>query len=231
MKWRWTRVRAMLRAMTTTITTTPLHVPAGDGERIWITGDTITIKAGAASTGGALSLLEVEAAPGEGPPPHVHEHEDEAFYVLDGEFEFVLGDERVRGGSGTFAWVPRGTVHRFSCTGEQAGRILIAFTPGGMDGFFRAARATRRRRRDRAHRGGGAPPRAARRRLGGALSARAGQRAASTSAAARSPDCTAPSMYPLQTVPVSDPAQCTTPIGARSAAPKVVHAPVGMEQP
>jgi quercetin dioxygenase-like cupin family protein len=110
-------------------------VPAGEGERLWIVGDTMWIKAAEPS----MTAIECEAAPGGGPPPHIHDDEDEAIYVLDGEFEFLVGAETVAGGPGTFVFVPRGTVHRFACTGERAGRILIVFTPGGMDGFFREA--------------------------------------------------------------------------------------------
>jgi quercetin dioxygenase-like cupin family protein len=114
-------------------------LPGGEGERIWIAGDTLTVKGSAAATGGSLSLVEVEAAPGEGPPLHIHVTADEALYVLEGEFEIVIGQELHSCGPGAFAFVPRGTVHRFRCTGQSAGRIIALFTPGGMDGFFREA--------------------------------------------------------------------------------------------
>jgi quercetin dioxygenase-like cupin family protein len=108
-------------------------------ERIWIVGDTLTLKATAETTRGALTLIECEAAPGGGPPPHIHEREDEAFYVLDGAFEIQLGDELLRAGPGDFAFVPRGMVHRFANVGDTPARILILFTPGGIEEFFRAA--------------------------------------------------------------------------------------------
>lgn len=108
-------------------------------EQIWIVGDTLTFKATAETTHGALTLIECDAAPGGGPPPHVHEREDEAFYVLDGAFEIQLGDEVMRAGPGDFAFVPRGMVHRFANVGDAPARILIAFTPGGIEEFFRAA--------------------------------------------------------------------------------------------
>jgi quercetin dioxygenase-like cupin family protein len=126
--------------MTINGTLTAAHASlAGNGERIWIVGDTLTFKATADTTGGALTLIECEAAPGGGPPPHVHEREDESFYVLDGEFEILLGDELLQAGPGDFAFVPRGTLHRFANVGDTAGRILILFTPGGLETFFRAA--------------------------------------------------------------------------------------------
>jgi quercetin dioxygenase-like cupin family protein len=117
----------------------PHAVPASAGERIWIQGNTVTLKATAVTTGGALTLTEIEAAPGAGPPRHLHEHEDEWFYALDGTFEIVLGGETVVIGPGGFAFVPRGTVHRFANVGDASARILAGFTPGGVEGFFRAA--------------------------------------------------------------------------------------------
>ena len=112
---------------------------AAEGERYWIAGDTLTIKAAATDTGGAYTLIEILAAPGEGPPPHIHDNEDETFYVLDGRFEILVGERAIDAGPGTFALVPRGTVHRFRCVAERPSRILVMFTPGGLEGFFREA--------------------------------------------------------------------------------------------
>jgi len=44
----------------------------------------------------------------------------------------------VRAKPGALAFVPRGTVHRFRCLGDNAGRMLLIYTPpGGIEGFFR----------------------------------------------------------------------------------------------
>jgi quercetin dioxygenase-like cupin family protein len=109
----------------------------GEGERLWIVGDTMTFKATGESTGGRLVLLENLTAPGGGPPPHIHTREDEFFYVLDGTFDIRIGDDVHRVGPGGFAYVPRGTIHNFRNTADAPSRILIGFTPGGMEGFFR----------------------------------------------------------------------------------------------
>jgi quercetin dioxygenase-like cupin family protein len=127
------------RAMNTTYEATinGYAVAAGDGERIWIVGDTMTFKATGTSTGESLLLIENLTAPGGGPPPHIHTREDEFFYVLDGTFEIRIGDGVHCLGPGGFAYVPRGTVHNFRNTAETASRILVGFTPGGIEGFFR----------------------------------------------------------------------------------------------
>ena len=126
--------------MTTTHTTTDGYsLRTGEGERLWIVGDTMTLKATGDSTGGSLVLLENLTAPGGGPPPHVHTREDEFFYVVDGTFEIRIGDELHAVGAGGFAFVPRGTVHNFRNTADVPSRILVGFTPAGMEGFFRAS--------------------------------------------------------------------------------------------
>lgn len=128
-------------AMTTTTRTTAgakgYGIRAGDGERIWIVGDTMTFKATGESTQGRLMLLENLTAPGGGPPPHIHEADDEFFYIVDGMFEIRIGNERHDLGPGGFAFVPHGTVHNFRNTADTPSRILIGFTPGGIEGFFR----------------------------------------------------------------------------------------------
>jgi mannose-6-phosphate isomerase-like protein (cupin superfamily) len=127
--------------MTTTHASTQegYALDSGDGERLWIVGDTMTLKATASTTNGGLVFLENLTAPGGGPPPHVHTRDDEFFYVLDGTFEIRIGDEIHALAPGGFAYVPRGTVHNFRNTAEIPSRILVGFTPGGMDGFFREA--------------------------------------------------------------------------------------------
>ena len=117
----------------------PLVLPAGDGERIWIAGDTVRITATSEETAGAFTMLEVLVSPGSGPPLHIHEAEDEAFYVLDGEFEFVVDGEVSRVGAGGFVLVPRQTAHAWHNAGDAPARLLVMFTPGGLEGFFREA--------------------------------------------------------------------------------------------
>jgi quercetin dioxygenase-like cupin family protein len=111
----------------------------GDGERLWIVGDTMTLKATSERTGGSLVVLENLTAPGGGPPPHIHTREDEFWYVLDGTFEIRIGDQVHALGPGGFAFAPRGTVHNFRNTAATPSRILVGFSPAGMDGFFRAS--------------------------------------------------------------------------------------------
>jgi mannose-6-phosphate isomerase-like protein (cupin superfamily) len=130
---------AMIAAMTTAHATTNggYAIAAGEGGRMWIVGDTATLRATGQSTGGSLVLLENLTARGGGPPSHVHAREDEFFCVLDGTFECRIGDEIHTLQTGGLAYVPRGTVHNFRNPGGTATRILVGFTPGGIEGFSR----------------------------------------------------------------------------------------------
>lgn len=112
-------------------------VPAGAGTVIRgpVGGPTI-IKAGTAETGGTFTLLENHVPPRQGPPLHVHAREDEMWYVLDGHFRFRADDELLDAPAGSFVFVPRGTHHCFQNIGDETARILVMFTPSGMERFF-----------------------------------------------------------------------------------------------
>ena len=119
--------------------TNPFNLEPESGEKIWITGDTVIIRATSAETGGAYTMIEAIASPGNGPPPHIHKNEDETLYVIDGDFEILNGEHIMRAKPGALAFVPRGTIHRFRCVGDRTGRMLLVYTPGGIEGFFREA--------------------------------------------------------------------------------------------
>jgi len=69
-------------------------------------GGSITPK----DTGGKYSLTKFSMAPrpAPGPPLHIHEDADETVYVLEGELEMGLGDQKLVGSAGSIMLVPRG---------------------------------------------------------------------------------------------------------------------------
>ncbi len=98
-------------------------------------GPTI-IKARTETTAGSLTLLENVIPSLQGPPLHVHAREDEAWYVLTGHFRFRADDDLLDAPAGSFVFVPRGTRHCFQNISGEDGRILVLFTPSGMERFF-----------------------------------------------------------------------------------------------
>ena len=120
----------------TTLAKPPLYRPAGSGETFLGPGDAYRFLVTGAESGGAYFAMEAFVPPGGGPPPHIHRNEDETFYVVEGQCDFLLGQETVTGGVGDFINVPRGTVHRFHNAGTTPARLILTFTPAGIERFF-----------------------------------------------------------------------------------------------
>ncbi|HEY7169990.1 MAG TPA: quercetin 2,3-dioxygenase [Vicinamibacterales bacterium] len=118
------------------ISTGAQFVPAGAGEAIWFLRNRMSVKATAASTGGAFGLLESVIAPGFSPPLHVHHREDESFYILEGEVTLKCGEQQFRATAGAFVFLPRHVPHSFVVEGDRPARMLTLLTPGGGEGVF-----------------------------------------------------------------------------------------------
>jgi mannose-6-phosphate isomerase-like protein (cupin superfamily) len=109
----------------------------GPGEGRTIPGtDTMTLKATGEQTGGSIGFLEATSSPGTGPPRHIHRSCDELFYVLEGEFLFLIGERQVNALLGTFVFIPRGTVHAAKVVGTEPGKVLVGYVPGGLERSF-----------------------------------------------------------------------------------------------
>ena len=72
-------------------------------------------------SGASVSVIVVDAAPGEGPALHRHPYE-EIFVVLEGEATFTVGDEQCVFRAGDVAVAPGGVAHGFVNTGR--GRLV-----------------------------------------------------------------------------------------------------------
>lgn len=99
-------------------------------------GGQVAFKLRGDQSGGSLTAFETVVAPGEGPPLHTHASEDETLFVIEGEVLFKLGDELQTGSAGSFVFVPRGEPHTFQNVGDERARMLIHFSPSGMERFF-----------------------------------------------------------------------------------------------
>jgi mannose-6-phosphate isomerase-like protein (cupin superfamily) len=110
-------------------------IAENDGERLRFGEVEILLKASTKTTGGAFTLFE-EREPVD-TPLHVHEHEDELFYVLEGEHIFEVGEREFRAGPGDLVYAPRGVPHAQKRVVPRTGRVLILTSPAGLEGFFR----------------------------------------------------------------------------------------------
>ncbi|GAB3595775.1 hypothetical protein GCM10027446_21570 [Angustibacter peucedani] len=120
----------------------PFVVPPGGGTPLrGPVGGPVTIKAHAGTTNGAVTALESVIAPGEGPPMHVHVREDEMYYVLDGTVRFSADGDLFDTEPGSFMFIPRATAHCFQNVGDGFAKLLVLFSPAGMERFFEGVAA------------------------------------------------------------------------------------------
>lgn len=112
------------------------HRAAGRGRTYWGPGDMYTFLVTGEESGGAYFAMEGLVPAGGGPPLHIHRNETETFYVLEGQCTFQLGEETVVAGPGDFVNIPIGMVHNFHNYGPEMVKIILTFTPAGIDKFF-----------------------------------------------------------------------------------------------
>jgi quercetin dioxygenase-like cupin family protein len=67
-------------------------------------------------------------------PPHAHHDFMKIAYVLDGTYEFRVGNAEFSGGPGTTVVVPRGAYHTF--TTATGGKLLFVSSPAGNEELF-----------------------------------------------------------------------------------------------
>jgi uncharacterized cupin superfamily protein len=104
-------------------------VSPGGGRRV---GNVELLAESAETTRFNLAIFEKE--PGtEGPEAHVHADEDDSFYILEGELEFVIAGETLTAGPGTFVLVPPGIEHTFANRSDRPVRVLNIHAPAGWD--------------------------------------------------------------------------------------------------
>jgi mannose-6-phosphate isomerase-like protein (cupin superfamily) len=93
---------------------------------------------------GKLAVMDNLVPAGTAGPPLHHHDFDEAFYIIEGELTFQLGEEIFTRGPGELAFARRGAHHTFANPSDAEARMVLICTPAGFDRYFQrmAARAT-----------------------------------------------------------------------------------------
>jgi len=107
-------------------------------EQLLVLTDIIKVLAISKESNNQYAIFEESVPPLGGPPPHTHPDE-EVFYVLDGDFEFVLNDleNPFKALAGSVVHVPSNAVHTFKNVGTTSGKMLVIITPGKLLDYFR----------------------------------------------------------------------------------------------
>jgi quercetin dioxygenase-like cupin family protein len=111
----------------------------GEGNSIWMLGGLYEVKAAGDETNGAMTVVEVTVPVGAAPPPHIHSC-GESVYVLEGKGRYHIGDDVMDVGPGSFMYFPAGTIETFEPI--ETMRLLLVYSPGGMEQFFEEAGET-----------------------------------------------------------------------------------------
>lgn len=106
------------------------------GKVIQVFQERMTFKVMSADTNGLYTLFVNSAEPGGGSPPHIHHQEDEAFFILEGNYEFLLGDKTLELGPGSFLFAPRGIAHASKNVGTTTCRMVVIVSPAGLERCF-----------------------------------------------------------------------------------------------
>ena len=115
-----------------------VHARLGErGRSWWGPGDMYTFLVTGEESGGLIFALDCVVGMGGGPPMHRHLAEDELFTITEGSIKFSTATETRSLSAGQSIFVPRGTAHAYTNDGETAARMVAAYTPAGMEGWFR----------------------------------------------------------------------------------------------
>jgi mannose-6-phosphate isomerase-like protein (cupin superfamily) len=108
----------------------------GEGRPVHVLGADLTIKISSRDTNGAFAVFEGHTPPLDGPPLHRHPHQDEWWYIVEGEYRFEVDGEEIYASAGDTVFAPRGSRHTFQNVGNERGRTITTVVPGGVDLFF-----------------------------------------------------------------------------------------------
>lgn len=129
------------RSMSVKVENEGLFVGPGEGKTLPNPiGGRMMVKVRDGDTGGSFSVHDnVIPAGSPGPLPHLHRDHEETFYVLEGELTVRVGERKITAPVGSFVVIPRGVVHQPSNPGTEPTRVLLIFSPSGMEHFFEEA--------------------------------------------------------------------------------------------
>jgi len=104
---------------------------ADTAETLALGPDSMRLLLDADATGGAMSAHRTSLTDGAlGASPHRHTISSEAFYVVDGSLDVLVGEDLLTITTGDLAVVPPGIVHAFAASPGRDAEVFVFVTPG-----------------------------------------------------------------------------------------------------
>ncbi len=107
----------------------------GEGKQVQLAGHPMAFLVTGEATR-HTSMFEWTMPPGFSTGLHVHRVQEETFYVLKGECEWQVGDQRIRALPGTYLFLPPGVPHNIANATSQPARVLMTVSPPGHEHYF-----------------------------------------------------------------------------------------------
>lgn len=121
--------------------TKPFKVAAGNGrfgESFLYKGKHPNdIKISTEDTDGQIAMFEYIGYEKIGPSLHVHFHQDEVFYVVEGSYRFVVGNETMMMNPGDTIFLPRNIPHTWIQLTDKGKLVYFVQPAGKAEEFFR----------------------------------------------------------------------------------------------
>ena len=114
----------------------PIQIPDNGGKSVSILDIPMFIRVHGRDTNGTVAVVESHDVTGGGPPPHIHHREDETFQILEGDYEWTVGEKTFVAKKGDTIFAPRGIPHTYRYLGQTPGKLMCVITPSGFEGFF-----------------------------------------------------------------------------------------------
>ncbi|MEP7259395.1 MAG: cupin domain-containing protein [Flavitalea sp.] len=102
-----------------------------------VNANILDLKISGSDNNGALAVFEqTSMSPKRGTPLHVHHFQDEVFYILEGEYLFLVGEDKYSLMAGDSIFLPKKIPHAWTQVSEK-GKVTVTFQPAGkMENFF-----------------------------------------------------------------------------------------------
>lgn len=102
-----------------------------------VNANILDLKVSGKDTNGELAIFEQTGlSPKRGTPLHVHHNQDEIFNVIEGEYHFIVGNDKFKLTAGDTIFLPRKVPHAWTQVSKKAKMNVIVQPAGRLEEFF-----------------------------------------------------------------------------------------------